>query len=234
MRTWTLVLMAASVAACTGEDKMTADLREDLALASSSEGLALASAANASTEAGVVAAVEQVARRKPQPAASRRAPRPRRAPLPPIQAEPQIDAQSDEIQVAAAEPEPQPTEDRGFDGMGTHAIPAPRPQPVETAGSGTVVYAGGSGLGSILGIGIAVIRGGGVIDRCDPRTDGRNARRVRGTFGEIALPGRIAGPVVRSGGSRMAINDRTPRGGSSRGGATVRGGGGSGRTVETR
>jgi hypothetical protein len=224
VRIWTLVLIAASVAACTAEDKMTADLREDLALASSSEGLALASAANASTE--VVGEVEQVARRKPQPAPSRRAPRPRRAPLPPIQAEPQSDGQSDEIQVAAVEPEPQPTEDRGFDGMGTHAIPTPRPQPVETSGSGTVIYAGGgSGLGSILGgIGIAVIRGGGVIDRCDPRTDGRiGGRRIQGTFGGITMPGRISGPVVRSGGSTMAINDRTPRGGSSRG-SIARGG----------
>ena len=220
------MFIAAGAAACTAEDKMTADLREDLALASSSEGLALASAANPSME--VVGEVEQVARRKPQPAPSRRAPRPRRAPLPPIQAEPQSDGQSDEIQVAAAEPQPQPTEDRGFDGMGTHAIPTPRPQPVET---GTVVYAGGgSGLGSILGgIGIAVIRGGSVIDRCDPRTDGRiGGRRVQGTFGGITMPGRISGPVLRSGGgSTMAINDRTPRGGDGRG--RIARGGGSGR-----
>jgi hypothetical protein len=227
VRTWTLVLIAAGVTACAAEDKMTADFREDLALASSSEGLALASAANASTQ--VVGEVEQVARRKPQPAPSRRAPRPRPAPQPLVEAEPQSDGQSEEMEVAMAEPEPQPTEDRGFDGMGTSAIPAPRPQPAEVQGSGTVIYAGGgSGLGSILGgIGIAVIRGGAVIDRCDPRTDGRNARRVRGTFGEIVMPGRISGPVRSGSGSSIAINDRTPRAGSARG-PVARGGGGSG------
>jgi hypothetical protein len=165
---------------------MPDDLRTDLEMSSSVSALELAPAGPEARS--VVSAVEQTAPKTRAPAPSARAPRPRPAPAPPVHAAPQAE-QIEEIEYAAAEPEPQPTEDRGFDGMGEEAILTGRPEAVDAGPGPAARSGGGSDVGSILaGIGIAVIRGGILVGdvHCPPRRRGRNG-------GVIVLPNRSAG-----------------------------------------
>lgn len=181
MKKWTVGLAAATLVACSSDDRMPADLREDLATLSSASALELASAPT--TGATVVSAQEQTTPRSTTQAPSARAPRPRPSPAPVTRAAPRPEPQPEpEVDYAANAPEPaplpQPTDNRGFDGMGEEAIVTGRPQVVD-AGPGPVARGGGgSDVGTILaGIGIAVIRGGVVVGdvHCPPpRRRGRN------------------------------------------------------------
>jgi hypothetical protein len=187
VRRWIAGMVAVSVAACGGGEQMPDDLRSDLEMASSVSALELAPSGPDSRS--VVSAVEQTAPKTRAPAPSTRAPRPRPAPAPPVYAAPQAE-QIEEIEYAAAEPEPQPTEDRGFDGMGEEAVLTGRPQVVDAGPGPSARSGGGSDVGTILaGIGIAVIRGGVVRGDVHCPPPGRRGRNG----GIIILPNRSAG-----------------------------------------
>lgn len=187
MHRWIVGIVAVSVAACGGKEQMPADLRADLEMASSATALELAPSGPEAR--AVVSAVEQTAPKTRAPAPSARAPRPRPAPAPPIPAAPQVEL-TEEIEYAAAAPESQPIDNRGFDGMGEEAILTGRPEVVD-AGPGPVARSGGgSGVGTILaGIGIAVIRGGIVVGDVHCPPPGRRTRNG----GMMSLPNQSAG-----------------------------------------
>jgi hypothetical protein len=207
MRKTYLLLAGASavlLAACSGDKKaaMNDDLKKDLELASSNDGITLANSGSAGTE--VVSAIERTTPPSRQQTPSTRVRRHRAAPKAPpqvVQTEaPATVAEETEMQSVAMVPsDPTPV--------------SPRPQPVavsypsgpSSGGDDGRVSTGstaGAVIGSILG---AVIRGGvvGDVDECDPRTDGRGARR-----GPISIntryptPGRVGG-ISRSGGIRI-------------------------------
>lgn len=202
MHRWIAGIVAVSVAACGGKEQMPADLRADLEMASSVSALELVP--SGPDARAVVSAVEQTAPKTRAPAPSARAPRPRPTPAPPVRAAPRIEL-LEEIEFAAAEPEPQPMDDRGFDGMGEEAILTGRPQVVDAGPGPAAGSGGGSNVGTILaGIGIAVIRGGVVVGdvHCPPpRRRGRNG-------GIIALPNQSAGGGIIGGTTVRGITIR--------------------------
>lgn len=209
MRKSYLLLAGASavlLAACSGDKKtaMNDDLMKDLELASSNDGITLASAGNAGTQ--VVSAIERTTPPSRQQTPSTRVRRHRAAPKAPpqiVRAEaPATDAEDTEIQqVAMATSDPSPV--------------SARPQPVAVSypsgpssggddGRVSEGSAAGVVIGSILG---AVIRGGtvggGGIDRCDPRTDGRRSGTRISINQRMPFPvsGRIGGISRSSTGS---------------------------------
>ena len=195
MRTWTLVLVAAVAVACSGKDgkEIGSDMRADLELASNAENLPLASTADAASGAGVVGAIEMAERRTPQVAPASRAPRPRRSPAPPIQAE-LVEDPEPQYDVAVEHGTPTPVEDRGFDGMGQSAIPAPAESPSQQpAERGTAEREGnGSAVGAILA--------GAAIGAAIGVASGRGA-------GRGAVQGGLMGAILRGG---IRVGDPCP------------------------
>ena len=186
MRKTSLLFAGAGVvllAACSGDRKsaMNDDLKKDLELASSTDGITLANSAG-NMDMQVVSAIERTAPPARRQTPSTRVRRHRAAPKAPpqvVQTEALASISETEIQSVAPEP------------VANDPIPvSPRPQPVAVSYPSGPSSGGDDGrvsegstagvvIGSILG---AVIRGGtvggGGIDRCDPRTDGRRGGTV--------------------------------------------------------
>lgn len=211
MRKTSLLFAGAGVvllAACSGDKKsaMNDDLREALELASSTDGITLANSAG-SMDMQVVSAIERTAPPARRQTPSTRVRRHRAAPKAPpqvVQAEALASISETEMQSVAPEP------------VANDPVPvSPRPQPVAVSYPSGPSSGGDDGrvsegstagvvIGSILG---AVIRGGtvggGGIDRCDPRTDGRRSGTRISINQRMPFPvsGRIGGISRSSAGS---------------------------------
>lgn len=211
MRKTSLLFAGAGVvllAACSGDKKsaMNDDLKEALELASSTDGITLANSAG-NMDMQVVSAIERTAPPARRQTPSTRVRRHRAAPKAPpqvVQTEALASVSETEMQSVAPEPvanDPMPV--------------SPRPQPVavsypsgpSSGGDDGRVSEGstaGAVIGSVLG---AVIRGGtvggGGIDRCDPRTDGRRSGTRISINNRLPFPvsGRIGGISRASAGS---------------------------------
>jgi hypothetical protein len=211
MRKTSLLFAGAGVvllAACSGDKKsaMNDDLKKDLELASSTDGITLANSAG-NMDMQVVSAIERTAPPARRQTPSTRVRRHRAAPKAPpqvVQTEALASVSETEMQSVAPEPvsnDPMPV--------------SPRPQPVAVSYPSGPSSGGDDGrvsegstagvvIGSILG---AVIRGGtvggGGIDRCDPRTDGRRSGIPMSIGRRMPFPvsGRIGGISRSSTGS---------------------------------
>jgi hypothetical protein len=204
-KTYLLLAGAGAVllAACSGDKKaaMNDDLKKDLELASSNDGITLAnSSVNGGTQ--VMSAIEQTTPRTRQQTPSTRVRHRHAAPkAPPQVVQTEANATVEETELQSVAPEPVANDPTRV---------SPRPQPVavsypsgpSSGGDDGRVSTGstaGAVIGSILG---AVIRGGvvGDVDECDPRTDGRRARRpsVNNRI-PFPMPGRVGGAISRSG-----------------------------------
>lgn len=184
MRKTSLLLAGAGVvllAACSGDKKsaMNDDLKKELELASSTDGISLANSSG-NVEMQVVSAIERTTPPTRKQTASTRVRRHRAAPkAPPKVVRTEALASVSETELLSVTQEP----------IANDPTPvSPRPQPVavsypsgpSSGGDDGRVSEGstaGAVIGTILG---AVIRGGtvGDVDRCDPRTDGRNRGRI--------------------------------------------------------
>jgi hypothetical protein len=206
MRKANLLLAGVGVvllAACSGDKKsaMDNDLKNALELASN-EGISLANSTG-DLDMQVVSAIERTTPPTRKQTPSTRVRRHRAAPkAPPKVVETETLASVSETEMQSVAPEP----------VANDPIPvSPRPQPIAVSYPSGPSSGGDDGrvsdgstagvvIGSILG---AVIRGGtvggGGIDRCDPRTDGRRS------------------------GTRISINNRMPFPVSGRIGAASRG-----------
>lgn len=174
------VAVALVIAACGSSEKIVDDsFEKDLEMAFSSTPIDLQKPAEA---AQVVSSIERTAppvrRSAPSQRAVRHTPAPRSSPAP-----------VEVVVEVAAEPEPAPVviAQAPDDGI---IVAGPRPQPVESGGSGPMIDVyGGDGA---VGIGV-VLRGGRAgIDHCDPRDRRRRGRDDQG--GYIAINNRI--PIV--------------------------------------
>lgn len=211
MRKTSLLFAGAGVvllAACSGDKKsaINDDLKEALELASSTDGITLANSAG-NMDMQVVSAIERTAPPARRQTPSTRVRRHRAAPKAPprvVQTEALASISETEMQSVAPEPvanDPTPV--------------SPRPQPVAVSYPSGPSSGGDDGrvsdgstagvvIGSILG---AVIRGGtvggGGIDRCDPRTDGRRSGTRISINQRMPFPvsGRIGGISRSSAGS---------------------------------
>lgn len=213
MRKTSLLFAGAGVvllAACSGDKKsaMDDDLKEALELASSTDGITLANSAG-NMDMQVVSAIERTAPPARRQTPSTRVRRHRAAPkAPPQVVQTEALASISETEMQSVAPEP----------VANDPVPvSPRPQPVAvsypsgpSSGGDDGQVSGGSTAGVIIGSVLgAVIRGGtvggGGIDRCDPRTDGRRS----GT--RISINQRIPFPVSgRIGGiSRSSVGSIT-------------------------
>lgn len=203
---------------CGDSSKISADLRNDLALASVSSDLELASRATDQTR--VVGAVERTTPPSRALASSDRAPRPRRSPTPQVVADVQEESEIvEEPEMAAVdEPMPDPLEED----EPVVVAASTRPRAIEPSSGGSGPAPRSTDWGTIIGIaGAVVIRGGGVgEDRCIPPSSGRgrtipilvNDRyppRGRGT-GRMTTGGRMGGGNM-GGSSRGGTMRQAPR-----------------------
>ena len=178
---------------------LTADLKRDLAAASASS-VELASSVGDYQRTRVVSAIESPATSAPVRKRNVHKPvaRPASAGEGQVAKSPEP---APENKVDVAQPEPSVEVPTPAVEAPTTVAATPRPTPVGTApattdvGSGAVgggSHGGGlGGIGEAIGtiIGVAVIRGGGGgIDHCDPRTDGRGRYPIYMPPGRSRLP----------------------------------------------
>ena len=208
MRKTSLLFAGAGVvllAACSGDKKsaMNDDLRKALELASSTDGITLANSAG-NMDMQVVSAIERTAPPARRQTPSTRVRRHRAAPkAPPQVVQTEALASISETEMQSVAPEP----------VANDPVPvSPRPQPVAvsypsgpSSGGDDGQVSGGSTAGVIIGSVLgAVIRGGtvggGGIDRCDPRTEGRSGTRIS-INQRFPVSGRIGGISRSSAGS---------------------------------
>jgi len=186
-----------ALAACNSAKKTSTndDLRKDLELASSSDGISVGTTNTQGTQ--IVSAIERTAPAPKAPAPAAKAHRYHKAPTrtpAPVQTE--APASMTEPAPTPVSPEPVATE------PAPPVSPRPTPQTVSYPGGNTGSVSRGPSTGEVIGTILgAVLRGavigGGGMDTCDPRTDGRRGRRNGGSIQiNQRIPGRIGGIPV--------------------------------------